>query len=316
MLHSRFGAAESRYYVTVWPIFALLLLSSAMMVQPATAQGYGRAYSNLPVDSNIVEGMGTSVRANTSADGDIPTTSQTRTNVGSMVYSRTFSEPYFGNTGGFGFVVPYAGTLSFDKTTNVVNSDIAGLGDASLTFDWNIYGAKAMEKEEFARAPATMYGGLHAVVTVPTGTYDAYSSSNIGSNRYAFKLTYNQSFPWNDGNTWLDFYFSGKAFSDNRSFLINNTLSQNTQWSFEAHLTQNFTPAVWGEIGAIWGGGGQAFVNQIQASGAQNNWKGVVGFGTKAWQGATIIGTYTQTLYHPANTPDVKQFMLVVMQVF
>jgi hypothetical protein len=206
--------------------------------------------------------------------------------------------------------------LTFNKTTDVVTNDISGLGDASITLDWNLYGAKAMTKEEFAHTPAKTYGGLHGIVTLPTGSYNPSRASNIGSNRYAFKLTYNQSFPWNEGNTWLDLYFSGKVFSDNESYLGNNTLSQKTLWGSEAHLSHNLTPAVWVGVGAIWGGGGKTYVNHFQRSASQNNWKGVAEFGTKAWQGATIIGSYTQTVNHQVNTPDVQQVMIMVLQVF
>lgn len=301
---------------STWLASTLLLFVLLIAAAPATAQGYARAYANLPEDTNVLQVIGNSVRANTSPDGDIETTTQSRINAASLVYTRTFAQPFFGNSAGVGVVLPYSRTQSLNPATNTANTNVSGIGDISFTLDWNLYGAKAMAREEFANAPAKIYGGLHAIVTVPTGNYNPIRSVNPSSNRYAFKLTYNQSFPWNDGKTWLDFYFSNKLFSNNNAFLVNNTLSQRDQWGFEAHLSHNITPAVWAEVGAIWGGGGRTYINDIPQNSSQNNWKGVVGFGTKAWQGGMIIGAYTQTVYHDPTAPKVKQFTLVIMQVF
>ena len=57
-------------------------------------------------------------------------------------------------------------------------------------------------------------------------SYDADRLTNIGSNRYALKLTYNQSFTSDHDKWWLDFYGNTRWVSDNKEYKGANTLSQ------------------------------------------------------------------------------------------
>ena len=63
------------------------------------------------------------------------------------------------------------------------------LGDLTLTFDYNLFGAPALTREELARHIPDNYAGLHFSLTTPTGSYDAGRDVNIGGNRWALKAT-------------------------------------------------------------------------------------------------------------------------------
>jgi hypothetical protein len=182
-----------------------------------------------------------------------------------------------------------------------VTHDEDGIGDPSISFDYNLFGAKAMSREEFASSPDKIFGGLHAVVTLPFGSYNSSQANNIGSNRYAVKITFNLSIPWNDGNTWWDNYPFVRVFGNNNQYLGNNVLGQNPMWGYQTYLSHNLSPGFYVHAGAIWSGGGVAGVNGAPAGSSLSNWQGLVGFGANLWKGGSVICTYAQTINPPAN---------------
>jgi hypothetical protein len=173
-----------------------------------------------------------------------------------------------------------------------------------------------MSAEEFARTPVETFGGLHAAFTVPAGSYEAGRVNNIGSNRYAVKITFNLAVPWNDGATWFEINPFVRAFGNNNRYLGNNKLGQDPVWGFNTFLSHNLSPDFYVEVGAILTAGGQAFVNGERVGVVLNNWQGVVGFGTRTWKGGSIICTYSQTIYRPSNNPQSRSLLFVVQQAF
>jgi hypothetical protein len=171
----------------------------------------------------------TNTRSDWYTDDDIPTGLKARANTVLLNYNYCFAG-FTGNTACIGFNLPYSSICGYNKTLNQVTHNEDGIGDPSLTIDYNIFGAKAMSKDEFARTPATTFGGLHAAFTVPLGSYDPSRVNNIGSNRYAMRITFNLAIPWNDGSTWFEINPSVRVFGNNNQYLGNNKLSQDPVW--------------------------------------------------------------------------------------
>ena len=151
--------------------------------QPAAAQ-YARAYTNLPENTSVIGLSYTNTRSDWYTDDDIPTGLKANTNTALLYYNYCFAG-FTGNIACVGFNLPYNLIYGYNNTTQRVTHNEAGFGDPSLTVDYNLFGAKAMSKEEFARTPAETFGGLHLAFTVPLGSYDPSQVNNIGSNRYA-----------------------------------------------------------------------------------------------------------------------------------
>lgn len=276
---------------------------------------YARAYSNMPTNANIFEFTSLNTSSNTLVDQDVATAKTSRINTGVFTYVRTI--PGFKNrAAGIGFVLPISHMLSYSKTTDVVAADFSGIADPSFTLDHNLFGAKAFEKSEFSKYIPVTYGGLHAVISVPWGQYDANKNTNMGSNRYSFKMTYQQTFIWKKGKMQLDFYGYGKFFTDNKEFSGNNTLSQKPLYGLESYFSYNTGSKFYPELGVIWNGYGATSINNVQQGSSQNNWKAVAGFGGNTWKGGSIIATYTQTFYRPEDTPRVQTFSILFLQLF
>src|SRR5580658_8200098 len=66
------------------------------------------------------------------------------------------------------------------------SAETSGLGDPSITFHANIFGAPALSLDEFARAIPQTYLSFHLTVNAPLGSYDRNSTVNVGANRWAF----------------------------------------------------------------------------------------------------------------------------------
>lgn len=292
----------------------IVLVALSAAAPPVAAQ-YARAYSNLPVDSNLLYAPITTVRADSYANADQPSNLNTRFNNATLIYDRTLAG-FTGNSVGLGVILPYTSILGYDPITGQVTQNQSGFGDPSFSVDYNFFGAKAMSVEEFARTPPETYGGLHGVFTVPWGSYDSKQAKNIGSNQYQLKLTYNYTPIWNNGATQFDNYFSGQVFSDNNDYLGTNKLSRNVLWGYQGYLSHNLSKAVWVSVGAIGQWGGAVQVNGTQVASSQNNWQGQLGFGTKTWEGGSIIGTFNNTIFRQGGDPKIQSFMIEFLQIF
>lgn len=293
---------------------SILLLTLFVLSQKMNAQ-YGRAYSNMPTNSNLFQFTSLNTSSNTLVNEDVVSAMTSRINTGVLTYVRTL--PGIKNrAAGIGFVLPISHMLSYSKTTDVVSADFTGISDPSFTFDHNIFGAKAMKREEFIASTPQSYGGLHAVISLPWGQYDTNKTTNMGANRYSAKLTYQQTLIWEKGKIQLDFYGYGKFFSDNKEYAGSNTLSQKPLYGLETYFSYNTGPKFYPQLGVIWNGNGATYINDIQRGSSQNNWKAVGGFGGNTWKGGSLIATYTQTFYRPENTPKIQTFSICLLQVF
>jgi hypothetical protein len=63
--------------------------------------------------------------------------------------------------GGAGILIPYSGILTTDQLTGQVVQNDSAIGDPSLTFDINFFGAPAMTPEQFRSFVPVTYSGLH-----------------------------------------------------------------------------------------------------------------------------------------------------------
>lgn len=286
-----------------------------MAVQSSAIAQVGRYYVNTPVDTHLLTATFNGVRSNTWADPAIGDSNiRSRNQTFSLSYNYITS--LHGRTGGFGVSVPQTSLLSYDLASEQVLLDQSGAGDIALTFDYNLFGAPALSREEFARHTPGDYAGLHFSLTSPTGSYDAARTVNIGSNRWALKSTLNYSVTRNGGESWWDIYPSVRLFSDNREAVGNRTLSQNPLWGLEAHYSRNVIGPAWLSAGLIGGLGGKVRVDDEVLEDSRRSLRFALGSGFATWPGGAAILGYHRDLVDSGGASRVNSFMLQMMHKF
>jgi hypothetical protein len=275
----------------------------------------GRLFLAVPVDSNIAIATYNGTRSNTWLDESlsVPGT-ESRSQTGSFVYSRIMD--VFGHTGGPGVLIPYSGTLTVDQQTGRVVQDKSAMGDPSLTFDVNFFGAPAMTAEQFRSFTPVTYSGLHLTLGTPWGDYDPNSRTNIGSNRWSLKALVNYSITNDGGKTWIDFYPSVRIFGDNDQYLGSNRLSQRPILGLEAHYSATIATRTWWSVGLIGSAGGATEVDGAGSGGSQKTLKLALGAGFPVWPGGTGVVAWNRTIARADDAALSQNFMVQFIQKF
>lgn len=294
-------------------LLACLVAGFCLQPNPALAQT-ARAFLNAPM-SDLFMYSYTGVRSNTGGDDAIPFNSiQTRNQTQSLVYSHITD--IFGRTGGPGVIIPYMDLLSFNTDTDLVTRRAAGLGDPSITFDVNLFGAPALRWEEFQDWTPEPYLSLHTAVSLPLGLYDPTEEVNLGSNRYSFKALLNYSYTGNEGKSWLDFYGGLRAFTTNPDFLQGHQLQQAPLGLFEVHYSSIVYERAWLGAGLMSTLGGAVEVDDLEVTPFQKTLKAGFSGGTPLWKGGTVIIGVNGTIAQSTGASRDMVYMLQMIQLF
>jgi hypothetical protein len=167
--------------------------------------------------------------------------------------------------------VPYIiGTVDGKVAEQAREIRRSGLGDLRLKFSLNLLGTRAMNREEFVKAPKKTIFGVSLTVQAPTGQYDPAKLINLGNNRWAFKPEVGVSVPV--GNWFLDAYLGAWFFTNNDQFYTgNSTRQQDPLTVLQAHASYVFKSRAWLAIDGTWYGGGSSTVNSSPPSERQSN---------------------------------------------
>ena len=296
---------------TVTAALLLLLLG----LTPRCEAQVGRFFLNVPQDTHLVIGTYNGVRSNTWADDAVADDGiESRNQTFTVAYA--FVTSLHGRSGGPGVAVPVTSMLSYDEATNQVIQDASGIGDLALTFDYNLFGAPSLPRDQFMQHVPGNYSGLHFSLSTPTGEYDGDSTANIGANRWALKTTLNYSVTSDGGKSWWDFYPSIRVFSDNDDYAGRRTFSQQPLYGIEAHYSRNVARTAWVSGGIIASFGGATEVDGEGAAPSQSNFRLALGAGFATWPGgATILG-YNRTVAHEEGDARVNTFMVQLLHKF
>ncbi len=130
----------------------------------------------------------------------------------------------------------------------------SGLGDPSVRFAINLFGAPAMTRQQFAAYRATTILGVSVVVGVPLGQYDPNRYVNIGTNRWSIKPEV--GFSRRRGRWTFEGDLGAVFFTDNTNFANGGTRHQAPIAAAQGHLTYTFRPGLWvAGDGNLWTGG-------------------------------------------------------------
>jgi len=283
----------------------------------ACGTAYGqiaRSYLNAP-QGNLVMYSYSGVRSNTGGVESLPIPlTETRLQTQSLIYSKIMD--IGGRTGGLGVVLPFQDLLSFNTQSNVVTAREAGFGDPSVTFEMNLFGAPALQREEMKDWTPGDYCGLHFTFGLPLGQYDPNSAVNLGANRFTFRPLLNYSITRDEGKTWLDFYASVAFYSANEESLGSNVLQQYPLTDIELHYSRTVYDRLWAGVGVVGLFGGRVEVNDLETTPTQHIGRLAITAGTPMFKGSTAIFGYNNTFARSDGAADANSYILQLIYLF
>ncbi len=220
-----------------------LVLMGLLSTQTSAQELEPRAYVPSPINLNVLFGALTFNTGDLAFDPAGPI-SDASANIGIGGFGYARSMDVFGRSANASIVLPYLkGNLEglyLDEYQEVSRS---GPGDPKLRFAINLYGAPAMDLEEFKAYKPKWTVGTSLSVVVPLGQYDSSKLINIGANRWGFKpeigiaRTFGRWRIEGDVGVWV--------FTENDDFYGGGFRSQEAIGSFQFHLIYSINPLMW-----------------------------------------------------------------------
>jgi len=295
-------------------LLALVILGFYAVAGDTASGQIARSYLNAP-QGNLAMYSYSGVRSNTGGVENLPIAlTETRLQTQSLIYSRILD--IGGRTGGLGVVLPFQDLLSYNTQSNVVTARESGFGDPSVTFEMNLFGAPALQREEFNDWTPGDYCGLHFTFGLPLGQYDPNSAVNLGANRFTFRPLLNYSITPDEGQSWLDFYTSVAFYSANDEYLGSDVLEQSPLSDIELHYSRTVYDRLWAGVGVVGLFGGRVEVNDVVATPTQQIGRLALSAGTPMFKGSTAIFGFNHTFARSDGAADANSYILQLIYLF
>ena len=250
--------------VILWcAICAGLRLCCAQTLSP-------RAYVVVPVHSNAVT-LSYSLSAGNVVFNDTLPVTDSSGRIGAELVTYFHAFDCFGRSANVTLLMPYV-VGHFQGDEEGVHEELyrSGLGAAAVRVSVNLFGARAMNREEFSRWKQKTVLGASLIVQTPTGQYDGARLINTGEHRWSFKPELGFSQRW--GHWLLDAYAAVWFFTPNDDFFSNapgsngpNRQTQEPMGAIEAHLSYDIKPRMWISIDSNYWYGGKTSLNGVQS---------------------------------------------------
>jgi hypothetical protein len=248
-------------YQLAIPMLVFLVGCAAQELEP-------RAYSVSPVGTNFA------VLGITRSTGDIDfDPALPIENASGRLYSSFLgygrSLDFFGRSANVAVTLPYLwGNLQGDINGSTQQVRRSGLMNPAMRFAVNLYGAPAMDLEQFAGYRRKTIVGASVVVTAPLGQYDPARFVNIGTNRWGAKPELGISRRL--GHWFFDVYLGVWLFSANDDYQ-GRVRKQDPIMSTQTHVSYAFKPRLWAAFDANFYTGGRTSINGIPGNDLQRN---------------------------------------------
>lgn len=179
-----------------------------------------------------------------------------------------------------------------------IPTSYSGLGDVTLRFAMNIYGAPAMGLKEFRAYRQKTVVGASITVAAPTGQYDANRIVNLGLNRWAFKPEIGLSRAV--GKYTIEGAAGVWLYNANSRFNGSSVRRQVPLGSLQLHIERSLPRRMWvGMDWTVYTGG------RTQVDGKDN----------ADYQGNTRLGATWGWTLHPRHAIKVVYFRNVIARV-
>ena len=223
---------------------------------------------------------------------------------------------YWGRTGGFSLVLPYA---LIDTSAGPFRASTNGVSDVGFLWQMNIFGGPALTREQFQSFVPQTFSSFHLSGDDAAWNLSVRALRSIPSaNRWMISPTVNFSYTPDQGWSWIETYVSGRIFSDNSNYLVNGaqTLSQKPLLRLEEHLSRNVTDALWLSADAYYNLGGETSIDGIEQDNMANTLRIGAGMGLRLWRGADMGLNYERVVAKPASEPYSQTVRLTVRQLW
>jgi hypothetical protein len=297
-----------------WWMLVCVGVAAASCPGTTALAGSARDYLNAPVDTWLVNYNAGHTTSVTPEDGT-DTVPGVRSNVLAQSIVLTRIMDYWGRTGGFSLVLPYA---FIDASAGPFRASTNGFSDIGFLWQMNIFGGPALTREQFQFFVPQTFSSFHLLVTTPLGTYNPTSPINPSANRWMISPTVNFSYTPDRGWTWIETYVSGRIFSDNTNYLVNGaqTLSQKPILRLEEHVSRNVTDGFWLSVDSYYNLGGETSIDGFEQFDMANTLRIGAGAGLRLWRGADLALNYERVVAKPASEPNSQTVRLTVRQLW
>ena len=250
-----------------------------------------RAYSNAPIGVNFLVAGLAGTRGGLSFDPSLPIEDPSlRTANAVLGYARVIE--LWGQSAKVDVVVPYT-WLSGDAVYagQPVERVVDGPTDIAFRLNANLYGAPAMGLKEFAAYEQDVIVGASLRVIAPAGQYDNTRVVNIGGNRWSFKPELGVSKavgPWT-----LELSAAATIYTDNDDFNGGETRSQDSIYTFQAHVIRSYSSGIWASLSGTYFAGGRTTIDGVRANDLQQNWRlgGTLSFPVDRWNSVKLYAS-------------------------
>jgi hypothetical protein len=271
---------------------SVCLAAAVVVIAPLTARAQApREYLNIPVKqwSGNIEMIFTRSQSAASAGLPLPNDlSVSRVTSPFLLYSFPWRKKY----AGISINTPFA---RIEAANGTLKS--SGFTDPSIAFHTNLRGLPALTPSEQAKYVPRTIVSLHFTVNIPIGKY-GNRPVNPGANRWAFTPLVNVNIPVHKAKAWVEFYASGRFFSDNNTFQVNKKLSQKPLGILTGHFSHDIGKRYWASIGAHYDNGGRTSIDGV----GQSNY--VNGFRPTAAFSAVVSGYRFTVRYENTKTTE------------
>lgn len=179
-----------------------------------------------------------------------------------------------------------------------IQTRYSGLGDVTLRYAMNIYGAPAMGLKEFRSYRQKTIVGASITVAAPTGQYDTGRPINLGLNRWAFKPEIGVSRAV--GKYTIEGAAGVWLYNANSSYLGSSVRRQVPLGSVQFHVERSLPRRMWAGVDwTLYTGG------RTQIDGKDN----------PDYQGNTRFGATWGWSLHPRHAIKVVYFSNVITRV-
>ena len=215
---------------------------------------YGYSSGNILINSLEVEGL------------------NAKLNNVAVFYGRSFK--VFNKPAKFDAVVPYAfGNLN--ALVNKVDSTVSknGFMDPTLRFSMILIGDKPLKLSDFGKREIKKFKlGTAFKVKFPFGKYEEEKTINLGANRWGFQLKVAGSY-FVTKKLLLELHIDSWFFTQNSSYIVDNTLKQEPLLSTQLHVAYIFNPKFWASASIGQVAFGETSINGVQSQNNQKNSK-------------------------------------------
>jgi hypothetical protein len=228
-----------------------------------------RAYANAPVGLNfIVAGYNYST-GGVATDPTVPVeNAEINVNSFQLGYARTLN--VWDMSSKISMVIPSAHLSgSAEYLGDPVQRDITGLADPRFGFTLNLFGAPALDLDEFKSYQQDLILGVSLKVTAPLGQYDSSKLVNIGTNRWSFEPEIGVS--KRVGPLTLELAAAVNFFTNNNDYLNGQSFEQEPIYAFQGHLIYSFKAGIWFALDGTYYTGGVTTIDGKEGDTLQEN---------------------------------------------